>query len=62
MVGGHGSTGGSGIGIYGTSPASETDGETFDAETDFDEFEEWDYREILSTMYASAIVSQALRH
>lgn len=51
MTGGLGSaTGGSGLGIYGPSGASETDGETFDDGTDFDDFEDWDYHLILNTM------------
>lgn len=57
MVGAQSSGRGSGIGIYGPSPASETDGETFDGETDFDDFEDWDYREMLSTMYVIRLPS-----
>lgn len=51
MTGGLGSaTGGSGLGIYGPSGASETDGETFDDGTDFDDFDDWDYHLLLNSM------------
>lgn len=50
MVGG-GSASGSASGFYIAAPNSETDGETLDGETDFDEFEEWDYSEIIANMY-----------
>lgn len=52
MAGGHGSVSGStAMGLYVGAASSETDGETYDAETDFDEFDDWNYQEILSSMY-----------
>ena len=30
---------------------SETDGETFDGDNEYDEYEEWDYAEMLSNLY-----------
>jgi hypothetical protein len=41
--------------------ASETDGETYDDVTDdFGEFDEWDYAEMLATLYADSIFQSAL--
>lgn len=46
-----GSAGGASA-LYGVgAPASETDGETFDGDADFDDYDVWDYAEILGTLY-----------
>lgn len=51
MVGGGGSVGSAAGGYYAAAAtASETDGETFDGDAEFDEYEEWDYAEILATL------------
>lgn len=52
MVGGN-SAGSAAGAFYNTVAASETDGETFDGEDGFDEYEEWDYAEMLSSLYVS---------
>lgn len=39
------------MGLYVGAASSETDGETYDAETDFDEFDDWNYQEMFSSMY-----------
>lgn len=46
-----GSSAGSASGFLGGTPASETDGETFDGDADFEEYDEWDYAEILASLY-----------
>lgn len=50
MVGGGSSTSSAAGGFYVAAAASETDGETFDGDADFDESDEWDYSEILATL------------
>ncbi|CDF32160.1 unnamed protein product [Chondrus crispus] len=49
MVGAGSSSGSAAAGFYTAMPASETDGETFDGEADFDDYEEWDFAEMFST-------------
>lgn len=51
MVGASSSAGSAAGGFYSAVAASETDGETFDGDTDFDEYEDWDYAELFATMY-----------
>lgn len=57
MVGGGGapsSTGSVGgpTGFFpGVAAASETDGDTFDGDGEFDEYDEWDYQEMLAIVY-----------
>lgn len=51
-------TAGLSSGLYqstGVASASETDGETFDGDADFDEYDEWDYHEILNNVYVCSI-------
>lgn len=38
--------------------ASETDGDTFDGDADFDEYEDWDYNEILANVYVYSSLMQ----
>lgn len=53
MVGAGSSAGSAAGAFYSAAAASETDGETFDGEADFDEYEDWDYAELFATMYVS---------
>lgn len=55
MVGAGSSSGSAAAGFYTAMPASETDGETFDGEADFDDYEEWDFAEMFSTAYVSEL-------
>lgn len=55
MVGAGSSSGSTAAGFYAAMPASETDGETFDGEADFDDYEEWDFAEMFSTAYVSEL-------
>lgn len=48
-------------GGQGVASASETDGETFDGDGEFDEFEEWDFNEILSNLYVNFISHEHLQ-
>lgn len=50
MVGAGSSTGSTAGGFYAGAAQSETDGETFDGDPDFDDYEEWDYSELLATL------------
>ncbi|KAI0565630.1 hypothetical protein FGB62_16g027 [Gracilaria domingensis] len=50
MVGGSTSSGAAAAGFYAAAAASETDGDTFDGDAEFDEYDDWDYAEMLSTM------------
>ncbi|CAN8074374.1 unnamed protein product [Agarophyton chilense] len=50
MVGGSTSSGATAAGFYAAAAASETDGDTFDGDAEFDEYDDWDYAEILSTV------------
>lgn len=59
--GGNNSGGPSGIGLgsafYGTpASTSETDGETFDGDAEFEEYDDWDYAEILANTYVEALL------
>lgn len=55
MAGGIGGAGSAAGGFYAAAAAaSETDGETFDNDTDFDDYDEWDYAEIVATVYVFA--------
>lgn len=53
MVGGGSSASSAGGGFYNAIAASETDGDTFDGEDGFEDYEEWDYAEMLATMYVN---------
>ena len=59
MVGAGSSSGSAVGGFYAAAAASETDGETFDGETDFEDYEEWDYAEMFSTLYVCPFSSFA---
>lgn len=50
MVGAGSSAGSATGGFYPAVAASETDGETFDGDAEFDEYEEWDYAEFFANM------------
>lgn len=41
---------GSAFGTGAVASASETDGDTFDGDAEFDEYDDWDYAEMLSLM------------
>lgn len=53
MVGAGSSSGSAPAGFYSAIPASETDGETFDGDAESDDYEEWDFAEIFSTVCVS---------
>lgn len=50
MVGNSTSSGATAAGFYAAAAASETDGDTFDGDAEFDEYDDWDYAEVLSAM------------
>ena len=50
MVGGGSSSSTQTAGFYVPAASSETDGETFDGDAEFDDYEDWDYAEILSNL------------
>ncbi|PXF43551.1 hypothetical protein BWQ96_06663 [Gracilariopsis chorda] len=50
MVGNSSSSGTTAAGFYAAAAASETDGDTFDGDAEFDEYDDWDYAEMLSAM------------
>lgn len=53
MVGGSSAGSAAGANFYFNVATSETDGDTLDGDAEFEEYEEWDYAEMLATMYVA---------